>query len=808
MADNNRIQELERLVQAANLRADEEQRRANEERRRADEEQRRADEEQRRADEEQRRADEEQRRADEEQRRADEETEQTRPTTLHEYIDACHHLIFSQLTIETDKSLTSTGTITDPTNKYCPTSLKPWPDFIKDQRIVFGELESALPAIATSFEPRAFLSTLGKRVSKRRIADEKDLELFLHNAVEDPVKNILERLTKVEQVRSMYNMGGGVVFVNHPHALSDNSQEVIEAESQLAPRTPDLDPISDQLRPDQICIYRSDGGPTARRNMVYVCEYKAPHKLTASHLRAGLRPMNIHRDVVNRTTIPTNADPYGHFQYHAEKLTAAALTQTYHYMIHGGLEYGLLTTGEAIVFLKVDWSEPSTLYYHLAEPKSEVAAHPDNFHSCTAVGQLLAFTLLALGPPGARRHHGQDERDAVRADLKTWTQDFETMLRSIPQDARHAPRDSPYKPTTYKDMDRSPYPRRLNRVPIIYDDSAAPPARFHSESESSDDDAGPSRLPATPSPAPRSTGGQTQAPRRSQRIQAQQRSASATQRSSAERTSQYCTQKCLVGLVRGHPLDASCPNVRLHARGQSTTRRHPVSHNVWLQLLTQQLRHSLDEGVIPLDEGGARGVMFQVTLLAYGYVFMCKGTVRAFIKHLQHEAAVYKRLGPLQGTSVPVCLGSVDLRDMNKIYDYDHRVYIVYLMFLSWGGHKLHQLPADVDTSYLADKTLQSLRALHRVGVVHKDVREPNLLYNSETKRVMIIDFERSVLVQQPSPPRRRALGELAPNRRQRSDDAKPQEKRIVAVGRDSRAVPVDAREDILMAKWFFSKLN
>lgn len=55
-------------------------------------------------------------------------------------------------------------------------------------------------------------------------------------------------------------------------------------------------------------------------------------------------------------------------------------------MIESGLEYGLLTTGEAIVFLKVDWDEPETLYYHLAEPGPEVSAHPNNLQICTAVG--------------------------------------------------------------------------------------------------------------------------------------------------------------------------------------------------------------------------------------------------------------------------------------------------------------------------------------------------------------------------------------------------------------------------------------
>ncbi|KAH6645665.1 hypothetical protein BKA67DRAFT_586063, partial [Truncatella angustata] len=56
--------------------------------------------------------------------------------------------------------------------------------------------------------------------------------------------------------------------------------------------------------------------------------------------------MDIFKDVVNRKTIPTAADPDGRFQYYAERLTAAAITQTYNYMIEGDLEYGLLTTGQ------------------------------------------------------------------------------------------------------------------------------------------------------------------------------------------------------------------------------------------------------------------------------------------------------------------------------------------------------------------------------------------------------------------------------------------------------------------------------
>ncbi|CAI0649851.1 unnamed protein product [Colletotrichum noveboracense] len=118
--------------------------------------------------------------------------------------------------------------------------------------------------------------------------------------------------------------------------------------------------------------------------------------------------------------------------YHAERLTAAAITQTYHNMIEGGLEYGLLTTGEAIVFLRIDWAESETLLYHLAEPTAEVQAYPDHAHLWTAVGQYLAFSLMAVGLPGQRKLHGQDERRDVMKNLKTWLEDIETTLRSLP----------------------------------------------------------------------------------------------------------------------------------------------------------------------------------------------------------------------------------------------------------------------------------------------------------------------------------------------------------------------------------------
>lgn len=779
MADRRRVEELERLLRVAELRAEESDKKLLEERQRADRE----------------------------QRRAETSEELTRPTKLHEYIAACHSLVFSKFTVERDKSLTSKGSITNPRNKLCPTSLKPWPNFIEQQRIASGVLHDAFPADARLFESRSFLSGLGDRISQRPIANEKSLEYFLHNSVEDPVTSILNQLKELEEIRNVYDIGSGIVFENHPSAISDVAEEVVERENPSPPRTPDHGRVSNQLRPDQICVYRSDDGAPGRRSMVYVCEYKAPHKLTAPHLRIGLRPMNVYKDVVNRKTIPTSADPDARFQYHAERLSAAAITQTYHYMIEGGLEYGILTTGETIVFLKVDWDEPSTLYYHLAEPEPEVSSHPNHFHSCTAVGQYLAFTLMAMGQPTQRREHGQEERRVTIMELKTWAEDFESTLRSIPASERSAPIESPgYEPTTYEGTDRSPYPFRFVREPVTQEDQSDTQRIRRDSPESSDDESG-SRPPDTPSPAERRVDSQAQGPRRSQRIQAQRPRVPAPNRM-AENALQYCTQKCLLGLVKGTPLDMSCPNASLHRErpchtGGRSCALHPVSHDKWLRLLRAQMKESLDNGITPLSEVGSRGALFRVTLVTYGYVFICKGTVRAFITDLQHEAAVYNRLTPLQGVSVPVFLGNIDLRPMNKIYYYDHRVYVVYMSFLSWAGYKLGNFDvAENAGKKLAHKTLQSLHSMHREGVVHKDVRRSNMLFNPETNRVMIIDFERSLLVQSP----RRALHQIIPNKRPWSYNTTAG--KMPGTSHRGRSGAKDTGEDIIMARTAFFELN
>ena len=63
-----------------------------------------------------------------------------------------------------------------------------------------------------------------------------------------------------------------------------------------------------------------------------------------------------------------------------------------------------------------------------------------------------------------------------------------------------------------------------------------------------------------------------------------------------------------------------------------------------------------------------------------------------------------------------------------------------------------------------ASGLVRAVNAIHGAGVLHRDIRMPNLLWNEETKRVMVIDFERAEIVKAI----RRALLPMSPNRKKK----------------------------------------
>jgi len=227
-------------------------------------------------------------------------------------------------------------------------------------------------------------------------------------------------------------------------------------------------------------------------------------------------------------------------------------------------------------------------------------------------------------------------------------------------------------------------------------------------------------------------------------------------------TRQYCTQECLHGLLTGGILDRNCPNVKDHCSKAKDLCQHVVNSSTFLRMMRNQLAFDRDTDCKPLYIQGARGALFKLTLTSYGYTVAAKGTISAFTPYLRHEAAVYKRLSSIQGIYVPVCLGAIDL-----VRPYYHNGdQITHMLLLSWGGTRLDRhINRDNESDVMA-QAITSLQAIHQLGVLHQDAMPRNMLWNTEGKRVMVVDFERAELAKSQVMKKRVKLRMISPNQR------------------------------------------
>jgi RIO-like serine/threonine protein kinase len=70
-------------------------------------------------------------------------------------------------------------------------------------------------------------------------------------------------------------------------------------------------------------------------------------------------------------------------------------------------------------------------------------------------------------------------------------------------------------------------------------------------------------------------------------------------------------------------------------------------------------------------------------------------------------------------------------------------------MLVSWGGRSLDEVEVS-EKAKVNREVVQSVRALHAHGVAYTDVRDANVLWDEETERAMVIDFEQAVLTERP----------------------------------------------------------
>ncbi|EAW11094.1 uncharacterized protein ACLA_067310 [Aspergillus clavatus NRRL 1] len=726
------------------------------------EEQQQRQEEQRRREEEQRRREEAERRQEEAERNLNLEILQTRNTTLPEFLDACHEYLFLGLTIQKGKKSSTKGDPANADRKLRPSRIQEWTRFPDEQMAIWADLMDADFVTERHFAPLLALKEYGKEVRDRMLSSELDLGYFQRHSVESRIASVIKQLHANEQLKGRFHLNGDVTFENHANTLTDESRIVTDMNSlslnqegprrseRLARRSRDTSRSTSRMRrettaqprlarprADQFCVYNRG---LDEKIPSFLIEYKAPHKLSLAHIKAGLQDMELDRIVrYQKDESPEDI---------CRRVVAAVVTQLSNYMYDSGNEYGCIATGEAFIFLRVPHDIPSTVLYYLSVPKEDVGnttgwPRGDNWLHLTAVGQLLAFTLRAL------RTSPRDItwRNWARSQLQTWEMVYDDLLEEIEEKDIPA---SDYKPplsrTNY--CRQSPVKTRSKSVMAI----SCEPSQ---ESRLSDheDEADDSSDPPTPSRAPRDSG----FPQRQATAATTRTTTRSQQPASKGKSRKYCTQQCLRSLCWKGPLDTKCPNASEHG-----VDRHLLNTKTLIKLLDRQLSDDPDPnselGCESLHVHGTRGALFKITLWSHGYTFVGKGVPIDFVECARREEMMYSHLRAIQGQFVPIVFGGLNLR---RQFSYDGIAMMVHLTLMSYAGRNLAR-QHEIDEAQLIAQAETSLRAIHNLGVLHSDPIPGNMIWNEENQRVMFIDFERAQYQ------KRIPLGSIAANQKRK----------------------------------------
>ncbi|KAL7789024.1 hypothetical protein V8C37DRAFT_386986 [Trichoderma ceciliae] len=653
----------------------------------------------------------------------EETTRNSQPKTLQQYLEACHSIDLS-MRVVTSPSYTTKGDTTNPAGRIFPRRIVPWDDFAARQEEIWNDLSAGhLFHSRRDFPSQTQLDFLISHIGP--ISSEEGLRIFERFAVEAVVETLFARATADSQLSSNLGLQGTVRFESHTNLGEATDENMGTGASSMAPKTPRArrKARGKGNRADEFLIYSTlDGMQTP----ALAIEYKPPHKLSVDQIVTGLgSEIWPERDVINK-----DGDD---FASASRRLAAAVVTQLFSYMIGKGLQYGYVCTGQAFVFLHIA-DDPSTVYYSVCVPRVDVMDDDETRLHRTAAAQVFAFILQALRvePPPEAWHDKAEQ-------LGLWEVEYDDILARIPESERKRkePTTSPYRAQRWKGFKRSPLRTRSHcREP---DTGTGRPADEDEDPPSPTPNA--SRYVGNVAAAEKMASTKKEGKEQGQRGQNQ-----ATKPHIRNRP--FCSQKCLLGLALGKPVDSKCPNAGYH--GQKHISRLEFLHLIREQLAVDRGR---DADCMPLYRSGSRGSLFKARLSSHGYTLVAKGMENLDYAHLQHENEIYDRLLPIQGKYIPVCLGRIDLI---LPYYYDCGVF-THFMFLGWAGRPIFEYAINqINTLNITDAATRIFKAIHKLRVLHRDAEPRNILYDDQSGNLMVVDFERSGYCecqQQPPPP-------------------------------------------------------
>ena len=688
--------------------------------------------------------------------------EATRNTTFDEYLHHCFTYLTCQLSVETIKTKTTKGSTTNVKGKICPNQILPWEGFNRSQahyldqvRELFHHPSRPPPQV---FENSEVMIRWGIQVTERKITSEADLSHYERFGVERPSTIIIKKLSEMEQAKTLFNLEA-VEYSNHGNDLGDRAEEVQERNNgdvadQLqklnikAGNKSDAPKAPQKGQPDQFCTYTR----ASSNQLLTVAEYKPPHKLTLEDLQTGLRPMDPIKDVIQVIHVTQ--------ENQRDQRVCSAIIQAFSYMMENGLEYSYITTGVALVFLWVKLNDPATVYYHLAVPKEDALEDGVFNWQRTSVAQVLGLCLMAFKSDQLSTRD-QVWRNCQAGNLRKYCIYDDEILRQIPEIEEAGAKSTPgFTDPDAETFKRSPYITRAKARSRC--NPKGETIRNKQSPDESDDDLNDN--------SPLKGKGKITGPQQQDKAVVKPRAELVAENKKQHQTRPYCTQKCLLGICHKLPLDKSCPN---HAQHPRQGNRHTVDLPQFTELVKVQLYEELDMDCEPLGIQGARGALFKISLASHGYVFVAKGTVEAFLPDLRHEGKVYQHLDQLQGKFVPVYLGNID---MARCYYLTIGVRIIHMLLMSWAGECMEGDDYEWGAGNFSSEVKRTVTRVERAGVSQRDVRPPNMLWNEENNRPMLIDFERSVIHQSRRAPTKmrkgtRALQETSQSKKKSQDE-------------------------------------
>ncbi|KAI9730984.1 MAG: hypothetical protein M1834_005445 [Cirrosporium novae-zelandiae] len=338
--------------------------------------------------------------------KAEQRTEQAKlllqNTTLHEFLEY-YHYISKPFYVQRNRTGFS---LINPQDKFYPKRLCEWSDFSQTQRYFFDKAYSVLhPASKPPLRPFdsiSYIETAGPKDCVRPFQSETYLQIYEKYAVEQPVTSIIAALAKTP-LTLPYKLGNGIIFGVYPNTLGHLNRE-LEGRQQTEMRPPNT---------NQQYVYKNDSG---LQTPLFVINYQGPYEVSVEDISWGFRDSLSISNIIQRDTVPTDLNQRS--AENSEEVIAAVVTQAFDAMINCGLEYTYIITGEAIVFLRVNENEPTTLYYHVSLPNQEADRCHDPILriSRTTIGQVLGFCLMAF----QSEQRGDDWQTSAKEQLEKW----------------------------------------------------------------------------------------------------------------------------------------------------------------------------------------------------------------------------------------------------------------------------------------------------------------------------------------------------------------------------------------------------